>query len=93
MTKEEYIDAAVESMNPVPSTTRVKGWVFKFMDKHYTVLNYWMTPIGEHIAVFESNKKGKKTGQKDLVRIEGCKDPVLGIEKLADLLIKEETQN
>ena len=93
MTKDEQIDAAVDSMSPIASNTTVKGWVFRMLDKHYTVLNYWMTPMGEHIAVFESNKKGKKTGSKDLVLLKGCKDPILGIEALAEILIKEETQN
>ena len=93
MTKEEQIDAAVESMTPIPSSTKVQGWVFKMLDNYYTVLSYWMSPMGEHIAVFESNKKGKKTGSKDIVLLKGCKDPILGVEALAEILIKEETQN
>lgn len=91
MEKQEYIDQAVASMFEVSSSTRVKGWGFKFMDDHYLVICYWMQSMGDCIAVFPANKKGKKTGTNMIVEINCCKDPVKGIQKLADHLIKEET--
>lgn len=93
MTKEEYIDQAIDSMTEIKSTTRVRGWAFKFMENYYVALNFWMTPMGEHVGVYLANKKGKKLNDIDIVLLKNCKDPVKGIEALADLLIKEETVN
>ena len=89
MTKEEHIEQAVASMLEVPSTTRVKGWVFKFMDSHYLAVCYWLQTRGDCIQVLPSNKRGKRTSDKHLVDIPFCKDPIKGIEALADLLFKE----
>jgi hypothetical protein len=92
MTKQEHIDQAIDSMSEIPSSTRVRGWSFSFVDKYYVVLNFWMTPMGEHVGVYEANKKGKKLNNNSIVLLQNCKDPVKGIEALADLLIKEETE-
>ncbi len=92
MTKQEHIDQAIDSMNEIKSTTRVRGWGFKFMDNYYVALNFWMTPMGEHVGVYAANKKGKKLNNTDIVLLRNCTDPVKGIEALADLLIKEETE-
>jgi hypothetical protein len=92
MTKQEHIDQAVASMFEVPSSTRVKGWGFKFMDEHYLVICYWMQSMGDCIAVFPANKKGKRSTQKWVAAVDCCKDPVKGIVALADLLIKDEEE-
>ena len=93
MTKQEHIDQAVASMFEVPSSTRVKGWGFKFMDEHYLVICYWMQSMGDCIAVLPANKKGKKTSDNMIVDKSFCKDPIKGIEALADLLCKEDGEN
>lgn len=93
MTKEEHIEQAIDSMTEISSTTRVRGWAFKFMENYYVALNFWMTPHGEHIGIYAANKKGKKLDNKDIVLLRNCKDPHRGIQALADLLIQEETQS
>lgn len=90
MTKQEMIDEAVDSMFSVPTTTRVVCWGFKFDGKFYQVANFWLPPVGEHIAVYSANKKGKRLENKPILQIINSKDFVAGVEKLADLLYPEE---
>jgi hypothetical protein len=92
MKKQKLIDEAVLTMAEVPSTTKVKGWSFKFDGNYYLVVSYWMQTKGDCIAVFPANKKGKRSTQKWVAAVDCCKDPVKGIVALADLLIKEEEE-
>lgn len=89
MTKQEHIDAMIASMAPIKSTTRVKGWVLILEKKYYLLLSYWAPPLGDTVSVFLSNKKGKKTDEKELLFFKS-KDPHEGVRRLVDLIITEE---
>ena len=90
MNKSEHIQAAIDSMVEIPSTTRVKGWSFKYMDNFYVVLNFWMAPYGNNIGVYPANRKGKKLDAREIVLLTYCEDPIKGIHALADFFDKKE---
>ena len=93
MTREQFIEEALNSMAPMKSTTRVKGWTIKANSNHYVILQFWMNPIGENVGVYAAEKKGKKTSNTPIVLVKNCKDPEAGVQALAEKLIPNEIIN
>lgn len=80
-TRDELIEDAVLSITEVPSTTRVKAWVFCLAGVYYQVICFYQH--GSTINIYTSNKKGKRTSQEHIVSVRGS-DPIPVVRKFAE---------
>ena len=88
---DELVQKLIENTVESKSTTRVRKWVVKTDEGYYAILQYWKSPVGECVGVFESDKKGNLDHKKELV----CKfsnDYKVGIHAIAELLNANENE-
>ena len=93
-TRDELIDAAIETFTEIPTTTRVRAWIFQVSKKNYVLLKYRNTL--DYIAVYESTRAGRKISQLPIICHENSVDFEEGLFAALDVLIPEitpETQN
>ena len=91
LTREEHLVAAEESFKELPTTTRVRAWIFILKGVHYVILNYFSRLTGECIALYKSDKKGNKKGD-PFFEISNSKDYKQGFKKALELLMPIEVE-
>ena len=65
------VEKIMETLQEVPSDTRVKAWFFQVDNKFYHVATYRGYKIGTRCSVWECNKKGKRTSASEIFTIIG----------------------
>lgn len=94
LTRDEKIEVIRETFKEVPTTTRVRAWVFIVEKQHYVVISYFASRQGDNISVYPSNRKGIKIADaKSVVEIKNCKDPNMGFEAAIEILVPHEAEN
>lgn len=89
LTREDLIESAIGTFKEIPTTTRVRAWTFQANKKNYVLLKY--RNMLDYIAVYESTRAGRKTGEKAIISHENSTDVERGLNAALDILIPEVT--
>lgn len=76
-------EKVLETVNELPTETKVKAWVFEVDKKFYHIATYTRFRRGEQSSIWESNKRGKRLTQDPIFSVE-TKDHVRCINEFLD---------
>ena len=76
-------EKVLETVNELPTETKVKAWVFEVEKKFYHIATYTRFRRGEQSSIWESNKRGKRLSQDPIFSVE-TKDHIRCINEFLD---------
>ncbi len=82
-------EKVLQTMQDLPSDTKVKAWVFNNDKDYYHVASYAAFRMGDKVSIWTSNKKGKRLSAQPIFTMNG-KDHLLCVEKFLETLEKPE---
>jgi hypothetical protein len=78
-------EKVLETVQPLPSETAVKAWVFEVDKKFYHVATYTRFRRGEQSSIWDSNKRGKRVSSDPIFSVE-TKDHLRCVNEFLDTL-------
>ena len=77
----------IETVEELPSETRVKAWMFQHEGNFYHVASYQGYRLGEKTSIWPSNKSGKRTAKDPIFNMNG-RDHLKCINEFLDTVEK-----
>ena len=81
----------LESVQELPSETKVKAWMFEADKKFYHIASYALFRRGDRTSIWEASKKGKRKNADPIFSLDGV-DHLSCINSFIDKLEVESTQ-